>query len=80
VKIPRDVTGADLAKKLKKLGYKQTRQTGSHLRLTTEENGEHHITIPLHIPLKIGTFSNILKDIAEHFKLEREDLLKKLKL
>jgi hypothetical protein len=28
---------------------------GSHLRLTTDQNGQHHITIPNHDPLKIGT-------------------------
>lgn len=36
-KIPRDFSGRDLIKKLKKLGYQQTRQVGSHIRLTTEE-------------------------------------------
>jgi glycerophosphoryl diester phosphodiesterase len=33
-------------------GYQTTRQTGSHLRLTTDKNGIHHITIPNHDPLK----------------------------
>lgn len=47
-KIPRDISGRDLIKKLKKLGYDQTRQVGSHIRLTTEEKGIHHITIPEH--------------------------------
>ncbi|NYE57789.1 putative RNA binding protein YcfA (HicA-like mRNA interferase family) [Carboxydothermus ferrireducens DSM 11255] len=35
-----------------------TRQTGSHIRLTTTLKGEHHVTIPLHDPLKIGTLNN----------------------
>ncbi|MCX5727868.1 MAG: type II toxin-antitoxin system HicA family toxin [Nitrospirae bacterium] len=42
------------------LGYSVTRQTGSHLRLMTSEHGEHHLTIPLHSPLRIGTLSAIL--------------------
>jgi predicted RNA binding protein YcfA (HicA-like mRNA interferase family) len=54
-KLPRDISGSEVVKKLSKLGYKTTRQVGSHIRLTTEENGVHHITIPNHTPLKIGT-------------------------
>jgi len=42
------------------------------------ETGEHHITIPQHNPLKIGTFSAILNDIAKHFSLSREELINKL--
>ena len=37
MKLPRDVSGVDLAKRLGRLGYEVTRQTGSHLRLTTRE-------------------------------------------
>jgi predicted RNA binding protein YcfA (HicA-like mRNA interferase family) len=46
LRLPRDVSGDDLAKALSDLGYRVTRQTGSHLRLTTFEGGEHHVTIP----------------------------------
>jgi len=60
------------------LGYESTRQVGSHIRLTTRENGEHHITIPSHNPLKVGTLSSILKDIAEHFKITKEKLFERL--
>jgi predicted RNA binding protein YcfA (HicA-like mRNA interferase family) len=78
MKLPRDVTGNDLAKALGKLGYHITRQTGSHIRLSTVENGEHNITVPAHNPLKIGTLAAILSDIESHHKLTREDLLKRL--
>lgn len=76
MKLPRDITGTELAKALAELGYHVTRQTGSHIRLTTLENGEHHITIPAHNPLKIGTLVAILADIEAHFKLTRHELLK----
>ena len=66
MKLPRDLSGSDLVKALKKLGYEETRQAGSHVRLTTKENGTHHITIPFHKPLKserflqyLGTWSGI---------------------
>lgn len=51
MKLPRDISGEELATRLRKLGYEVTRTTGSHQRLTTAQNGEHHITIPLHHPL-----------------------------
>lgn len=78
MRLPRDLSGGDLAKILGKLGYSITRQTGSHLRLTTTEHGEHHITIPQHSPLRIGTLSAILTDVAVHFKLTREQLSRQL--
>lgn len=78
MKLPRDINGHDLAKALAKLGYHLTRQTGSHLRLSTSENGDHNITIPAHNPLKIGTLAAILAEIENHHKMKREDLLKSL--
>lgn len=60
------------------LGYVVTCQTGSHQRLTTQEHGEHHLTIPQHSPLRIGTLSAILADIGKHFELTRGQLLHKL--
>lgn len=77
-KIPRNLSGRDLIKELRRLGYQQTRQVGSHVRLTTEEKGVHHITIPEHDPLKLGTLSNILKEIASHFEITKDELIDKL--
>lgn len=77
-KIPRDITGYEFIKLIEKFGYQITRQTGSHIRLTTTENGIHHITVPNHKPLKIGTLSNILSDIADHFQISKKELLEKL--
>lgn len=75
MKLPRDITGDDLAKALRKLGYKVTRQTGSHIRLSNTEDGGRHITIPAHSPLKVGTLAAILSDLESHHKLTREQLL-----
>jgi predicted RNA binding protein YcfA (HicA-like mRNA interferase family) len=61
---------------LSELGYEVSRQTGSHIRLTTSENGTHQITIPAHNPVKIGTLNNILLDVALHFNLSKDELLK----
>jgi predicted RNA binding protein YcfA (HicA-like mRNA interferase family) len=78
MKLPRDLSGEVLAKALEKLGYTVDRQTESHIRLTTQENGEHHITIPNHSPIKIGTLNAILRDIENHFDVTREELLTQL--
>ncbi|MGL6268894.1 MAG: type II toxin-antitoxin system HicA family toxin [Chitinophagaceae bacterium] len=78
MKIPRDLSGADLIKYLKPYGYIVTRQSGSHVRLTTEQNGQHHITIPNHDPLKIGTLSSILNEIALHLNMNRDQILNEL--
>lgn len=78
MRLPRDLSGSDLAQSLLRLGYSITRQTGSHLRLTTHEHGEHHLTIPQHTPLRIGTLSAILADVATHFEISREQLLVRL--
>ena len=78
MKLPRDLSGSELAKRLNALGYQITRQTGSHLRLTTQGNGEHHITIPRHDPLKLGTLAGILADIAQHLGISRESLVERI--
>lgn len=78
MRLPRDLSGSDLAQALRKLGYTITRQAGSHLRLTTYEYGKHHLTIPNHAPLRIGTLSAILADVATHFEISREQLFDKL--
>lgn len=76
MKIPRDFTGSELAFLLhRKLGYEITRQKGSHIRMTTQEPSEHHVTLPNHDPLKIGTLSSILADISEHIGISKEELL-----
>jgi predicted RNA binding protein YcfA (HicA-like mRNA interferase family) len=78
VKLPRDLSGVQLAKHLGRVGYKVTRQTGSHIRLTVEEPVQHHITIPAHDALKIGTLSAVLGEVATHLKLTRDELLGRL--
>ena len=77
MKFPRDLSGRDLAKALQGLGYSVTRQTGSHLRLTTTAQGEHHVTVPDHDALRVGTLGGILGDVAAHFNLTREELMKR---
>jgi predicted RNA binding protein YcfA (HicA-like mRNA interferase family) len=75
MRLPRDVSGTDLVKHLSKLGYFQTRQVGRHIRLTCEIPHQHHVTVPLHDSLRIGTLSAILNDVAVKHKIERDALI-----
>jgi predicted RNA binding protein YcfA (HicA-like mRNA interferase family) len=75
LKLPRDLSGEELARLLRKYNYEITRQTGSHLRLTSKLKGSaHHVTIPAHKTLKVGTLSTILADVAAYLERERSDL------
>lgn len=78
MRIPRDVSGDDFMKRLARLGYTPMRQTGSHVQMTRKIDGEHHITIPRHRVLKVGTLAAILKDVAEHLNMDRDTLLRHL--
>ena len=78
MKLPRDFSGSELAKSLAQLGYTVTRQTGSHMRLTDQSIPQHHITVPTHDPLKVGTLAAILGDVGNHLKLDRDELLRRL--
>jgi len=98
MKLPRNLSGAQLIKALEKLGYQATRQAGSHVRLTyfplpnplpqagegANESlrkfhvNEHHLTVPLHDPLRIGTLAAILADVAAHHAMTRKTLIARL--
>jgi predicted RNA binding protein YcfA (HicA-like mRNA interferase family) len=78
MKLPRDLTGKELIKALEQMGYRVTRQTGSHVRLSYQAIGQHHVTVPLHNPLRIGTLAGILADVASYHKLTRDQLVLKL--
>jgi predicted RNA binding protein YcfA (HicA-like mRNA interferase family) len=79
MKLPRDMGGEDLAALLGRYGYEITRQTGSHMRLTSTSKGsEHHITVPRHKPLRVGTLGSIVNEIAAYLEIEREELVKEL--
>jgi len=75
LKVPRDLPGEQLASLLRRYGYEITRQTGSHLRLTSTAKGsEHHITIPRHRQLRVGTLNAILSDLAAYLDMDWEEL------
>ena len=80
MRLPRDVSGASLLSSLRRLGYEAVRQRGSHLRVTTQVNGEHHEVIPQHTPIKVKTLLSILKSVARHHGMTVDELLRELEL
>jgi len=79
MKLPRNMGGEELAALLGRYGYKITRQTGRHMRLTSTSKGfEHHITIPRHKPLRVGILSSIVNEIAAYLEIERQKLVEEL--
>jgi predicted RNA binding protein YcfA (HicA-like mRNA interferase family) len=75
-RIPRDVSGIELARKLGAYGYQVTRQTGSHMRLTrVAGDEEQHVTIPRHQVLRVGTLSSILATVANQLGMTKEALI-----
>jgi predicted RNA binding protein YcfA (HicA-like mRNA interferase family) len=79
LRLRRDVRGHDLARALAEFGYVVTRQAGSHMRLTSKSRGtEHHVTIPAHDPIRVGTLSQILSDVAAYLDISRDELSEKL--
>jgi predicted RNA binding protein YcfA (HicA-like mRNA interferase family) len=79
MKIPRDVSARQLIKILSKYGYAETRQVGSHIRLTvSKESNSYNITIPNHNPIKIGTLNHILNDVSAQLKISKKVLIDKL--
>ena len=80
MKLPRDVPGEHLASALEGFGYERLHQRGSHIQLRTLRHGEHHVTVPAHRNLKPGTLNHLLKQVAEHHGLTRDELINELRL
>jgi predicted RNA binding protein YcfA (HicA-like mRNA interferase family) len=79
LKLPRDLSGADLVKLLGRYGYESTRQAGSHIRLVSNIRGtQHHVTIPAHKNITIGTLAAILTDVAQYLQMSRSELEREL--
>jgi predicted RNA binding protein YcfA (HicA-like mRNA interferase family) len=78
MKTPRDISGSTMIKYLKVYGYVIVRQNGSHITITTTQNGEHHLTIPNHDPIKVGTLNAIISNVASHFNVSKEQVMQEL--
>jgi predicted RNA binding protein YcfA (HicA-like mRNA interferase family) len=60
------------------MGYVQVHQVGSHIILQTDAPSPHRIAVPAHDALRIGTLNAILRDVAMHKGIDRQDILDSL--
>lgn len=75
MRLPRDLSGHELIKLLRRYGYQVTRQVGSHIRLQSTARGyPNHLTVPDHSSLRLGTLGAILSDVAAYLNIERSKL------
>ncbi len=56
-----NLSGRKYIAALAKLGYRQVRQKGSHVRLVCE--GRNPVTVPLHSTLDRGTLRSIIRTV-----------------
>ena len=76
MKLPRDLSGRRLVAKLtSSWGYRQVHQSGSHIVLETEQPGHQRIAVPDHRALRIGTLNSILRVVAAHKGVTRQEIL-----
>lgn len=74
------MSGHELVKGLRRVGYDISRQKGDHVYLTTQMNGEHRVAVPLHKPVKVGALASILSSVAAHLKKDNDGLLRAMKV
>jgi predicted RNA binding protein YcfA (HicA-like mRNA interferase family) len=71
MKLPRDLSGSDVVKALRRLGFEFSRQTGSHAIL---KKSLRTVVVPQHKSVKPGT----LKGIIEQAGITVEELKENL--
>lgn len=76
MKPPRNLQGKELASVLvREWSYSIVHQTGSHIIWVTEQPAHHRISIPAHKPVRVGTLEDILKEVASHKGVTKDDIL-----
>jgi predicted RNA binding protein YcfA (HicA-like mRNA interferase family) len=79
LRLPRDLSGHELAKLLRRYGYEIVRQSGSHLQLKTTVRGiSHQVTVPAHKALKLGTLNSVISRVSAYFGVDRSQIAEEL--
>jgi predicted RNA binding protein YcfA (HicA-like mRNA interferase family) len=63
---------------LQALGYRHVHQVGSHVVLETDDPSHHRLAVPDHKILRVGALNGILRAVAKHKSVNREDILRLL--
>jgi predicted RNA binding protein YcfA (HicA-like mRNA interferase family) len=76
MKIPRDLSGAQLVKVLcRDWNYRVVHQEGSHIILQTDTPAHQRLSVPNHNLIRIGTLNSIVRAVSLHKGVERQKLL-----
>ena len=64
MKLPRDLSGSEVARLLERhYGYRVARTKRSHMTLELTVGGRiHHVTVPRHADIRVGTLNAIIGD------------------
>ena len=54
-------------------------QTGSHIQMRRDATAKP-VTVPNHRPIRVGTLSAILADVAKQLGTTRDELIRRMKL
>jgi predicted RNA binding protein YcfA (HicA-like mRNA interferase family) len=80
MKIPRDLSGAQLVKVLcRDWNYRVVHQEGSHIILQTDTPASQRLSVPNHNPLRVGTLNGIVRAVSVHKGVGRQELLDALR-
>ena len=76
MKLPRDMSGEDLAWRLhRRYGYQFIRQRGSHMVVALAIGGvKHSVTVPRHRAMRVGTLNGIVSDIAARLGKTKDEV------
>lgn len=76
MKLPRDLSGGHLVQALcRSWGYRKVHQVGSHIIIETDTPQHQRLSVPDHRPLRTGTLNAILRAVASHKGVSREEIL-----
>ena len=76
MRLPRDLSGRAVARTLiKNLGYRIIHERGTHIVLETESPVHQRIAIPDNRSLRVGTLNAIIKAIASHKDIEKNEVI-----
>jgi predicted RNA binding protein YcfA (HicA-like mRNA interferase family) len=75
MKLPRDLSGREVVDALvRRLGYRVVHEKGSHIVLETDSPSHQRIVVPDHKVLRLGTLNAVLRAVAAHKGLDKNQV------
>ncbi len=75
MKLPRDLSGREVVDALvRKLDYRVVHERGSHIVLETDSPSRQRIVVPDHKRLRLGTLSAVVRAVASHKRMGKDQV------